>query len=93
MGNSSPSSSPSSSSLIKIFIDINQFKIERENKKWVIFNDYVLDITDYISIHPGGRVVLLSFIGQDISEIFDKYCHTNKAYEIAIKLKIGEIRK
>eukprot|EP00434_Breviolum_minutum_P014776 symbB.v1.2.013029.t1/scaffold913.1/size152782/7 len=42
-----------------------------ETDCWVIIGDSVLDVTQYISIHPGGKQAILNLAGGDATEIFD----------------------
>ena len=41
-----------------------------EFKKYVILDDRVIDLTDYIDSHPGGRFVLNHCVGKDVSKFF-----------------------
>merc|ERR1712137_341668 len=38
---------------------------------WVILNDKVLDVTNFLSQHPGGELAILTFAGKDATEEFD----------------------
>merc|ERR1711935_1106905 len=38
---------------------------------WVILNDRVLDVTDFLGDHPGGELAILTFAGKDATEEFD----------------------
>merc|ERR1719174_998510 len=38
---------------------------------WVILNDRVLDVTDFLKDHPGGELAILTFAGKDATEEFD----------------------
>merc|ERR1719146_442792 len=46
---------------------------KRNNKQscWVILNDRVLDVTDFLKDHPGGELAILTFAGKDATEEFD----------------------
>ena len=37
----------------------------------VILNDRVLDVTNFLSSHPGGELAILTFAGKDATEEFD----------------------
>ena len=41
-----------------------------EFKKYVILDDRVIDLTDYVDSHPGGRFVLNHCVGKDVSKFF-----------------------
>jgi len=38
---------------------------------WVVVNDQVLDVTSFLSEHPGGELAILTFAGKDASEEFN----------------------
>lgn len=73
-------------------------------RKLMVLNQFVLDCTDYISYHPGGRFVIETNVGRDISKFFyGGYClegnggstpstgynHSNYAMVIANDLAIA----
>lgn len=48
-----------------------EFALEiRNGKHLVILDEYVLDVSKYLNVHPGGKFVLQHTIGQDISKFF-----------------------
>ena len=67
----------------------------------MILKDMVLDITEYINNHPGGKFVLEKCIGRDISKYFDggysfesntkPIIHSNLAYKTCISVCIGTL--
>merc|ERR1740139_867054 len=42
-----------------------------KNDCWVILNDRVLNVTNFLSEHPGGELAILTFAGKDATEEFD----------------------
>merc|ERR1719330_1168745 len=38
---------------------------------WVILNDKVLNVTSFLSQHPGGELAILTFAGKDATAEFD----------------------
>merc|ERR1719413_104771 len=38
---------------------------------WVVVNDQVLDVTKFLSEHPGGELAILTFGGKDATEEFN----------------------
>mmetsp|Transcript_13669 Transcript_13669/g.15885 ORF Transcript_13669/g.15885 Transcript_13669/m.15885 type:complete len:96 (+) Transcript_13669:145-432(+) len=38
---------------------------------WVIVGDQVLDVTNFLSEHPGGKKSIMMFAGKDATEEFD----------------------
>jgi len=62
---------------------------------WVVVNDIVYDVTDYVDIHPGGRMKFEVNGGTDISEKFIG-AHRNKfdlPPKVLRKFAIGRVRK
>merc|ERR550514_2470817 len=49
-------------------------EVAKHNNKescWVILNDKVLDVTEFLKDHPGGELAILTFAGKDATEEFD----------------------
>jgi len=49
-------------------------EVAKHNSKascWVILNDRVLDVTEFLKDHPGGELAILTFAGKDATEEFD----------------------
>ncbi|CAE7204640.1 NITA [Symbiodinium sp. CCMP2592] len=55
---------------------------------WVIVGDQVLDVTAFLSEHPGGRKSIMMFAGKDATEEFDML-HDRKVQRSASKLAEG----
>ena len=47
---------------------------------WVIINGLVLDLTEFIQEHPGGKEAIMIFAGTDASEDFN-LMHSNDYIE------------
>lgn len=62
-------------------------KHQTENDCWIIANNFVYDVTNFLNKHPGGSKTILNKSGQDVT--FDYNFHSNK--EIWKKYLIGEI--
>lgn len=75
-------------------------EVNKHNKiddAWIIYQEYVYDITYFIKSHPGGSIINLA-LGQNINEVWDKYLvgwHQNNQTVInyLIKNKIGKLDK
>lgn len=39
----------------------------RDNKKWIVIDNFVYDVSRFSKKHPGGERVMLNHIGQDAS--------------------------
>jgi flavocytochrome c len=46
-------------------------KHNKENDCWVIVNGQVLDVTDFLGDHPGGKKAILIYAGRDATEEFN----------------------
>ena len=75
---------------------------ERKNKKFVIYENYLLDVSTYIETHPGGRNLLSDNLYGDVgrymtgnqaySSNFHAYDHNYATYIYALKkLAYGEL--
>tara|TARA_B100000686_G_scaffold352569_1_gene454998 strand:- start:2406 stop:2927 length:522 start_codon:yes stop_codon:yes gene_type:complete len=56
---------------------------------WIIINNGVYDVTDFISIHPGGASILASQGGKDATEFFEELHRPEIIDEVASDYKIG----
>ena len=57
---------------------------------WIVANNNVYDVTKFISHHPGGKFVILSKAGTDVTEIFK--WHSTHAKELWKPYKIGKLK-
>lgn len=46
-------------------------KHNKDSDCWVIVGDQVLDVTAFLSEHPGGKKSIMMFAGKDATEEFD----------------------
>ena len=45
-------------------------EVAKHNKKgavWVVLNGRILNVTNFLSLHPGGELAILTFAGKDCS--------------------------
>ncbi len=69
-------------------------EVKKHNKRkdcWIIIDEHVADVTKFLEKHPAGVDVIMLYAGTDASEIFDRSLHSNKAYELMLTFKIGEL--
>ena len=62
----------------------------KSNDCWVIANNHVYNVTSLINRHPGGKFVILSKAGTDVTEHFK--WHSKHAKNLWKKYKIGKIQ-
>jgi len=62
---------------------------KNESSCWVVANNNVYDVTDFIRRHPGGKFAILSKAGTDVTKHFEY--HSNHAKQLWNIHKIGEI--
>ena len=43
------------------------------NNCWVIINDNVYDVTEFLKKHPGGAKIILAHAGRDATEAFESF--------------------
>jgi len=59
-----------------------------------VIDDWVIDVTHFFTLHPGGADVLMEHIGKDASEVFrnaDVHLHGKAALHLMNKFLIGYI--
>ncbi|KAI8093016.1 delta-6 fatty acid desaturase [Halteromyces radiatus] len=70
--------------------EYNQINSNKNNKKWIIIDDKLYDVSEFYKEHPGGPTVLLTHIGKDASDVFHAM-HPESAYEILANYYIGDL--
>lgn len=62
------------------------------NDGWIIIDDSVYDVTEFIKVHPGGKEILSSYLGRDSTKVFFQIsAHSNKKLKSMLnKMKIGK---
>ncbi|XP_025415515.1 cytochrome b5 isoform X2 [Sipha flava] len=58
---------------------------------WMVINDSIYDVKEFLNDHPGGEEVLLEQAGKDATEEFEDVGHSSDARELMQKYKIGEL--
>ena len=71
----------------------DQAKDIKERLQWTVIDGAVYDITNYISMHPGGKKNIIKGIGKDSTEMFHKSHHGLKIENTPLALlKLGNIQ-
>lgn len=47
---------------------------------WVVLNGHVYDLTQFLTVHPGGAKIILKYAGKDASKIFNRF-HPDDVFE------------
>ena len=58
---------------------------------WLIIKDMVYNVTEFLSIHPGGSSIVVSVGGQDATEYFFELHKPDILEEVGSKYIIGEL--
>ena len=66
---------------------------KQNERVWIGVHGYVYDITDFLPLHPGGRLIVAASAGLDASTTFDLVAHTNngEVRSILSKYLIGSL--
>jgi len=69
-------------------------EVSKHNSKescWLIVDDWVADVTDFLKLHPAGSMSILRHAGQDSTE--DYYFHPKAARAMWKKYRIGKLKE
>ena len=58
---------------------------------WIVLNDKAYDVTPFLSVHPGGKRILLGQAGKDATSMFKAIAHSTFAVEESDKYYIGDV--
>jgi alkylation response protein AidB-like acyl-CoA dehydrogenase len=73
---------------------INQEEVAKHNTVsdfWIILDGYVYDLTTFLDLHPGGKVVLLPYAGKDATEAFYGLHRVEHIFPYAKKFMVGRL--
>ncbi|OAD78243.1 hypothetical protein PHYBLDRAFT_154340 [Phycomyces blakesleeanus NRRL 1555(-)] len=59
-------------------------------KKYIVVDNKLYDITDFVADHPGGEKVLLTHVGKDATDVFHAM-HPPSAYEMLANHYVGDL--
>lgn len=74
---------------------MNSYSIEEisihntENDIWIVINEIVYDVTDFLDQHPGGKSMLLNVAGTDATDYFEALHQPKILEEYGEEYKIG----
>ncbi|KAK4304899.1 hypothetical protein Pmani_023166 [Petrolisthes manimaculis] len=84
-------SSKSHEGVPKVFSLKEVSKHSSSDSCWIVIQDNVYDVTNFLNEHPGGEDVLLGQAGMDATEIFQIVGHSMDAHEMMKEYWIGEL--
>ncbi|XP_068671536.1 fatty acid 2-hydroxylase-like [Montipora capricornis] len=67
----------------------------KENDAWITHRGKVYDVSDFLERHPGGKDILVSYAGQDVTTLMTQpeiHQHTSFAYGWLGKYQIGRLK-
>ena len=65
--------------VLKIYTKEEVLEHKTINDCWIIIKNKIYNITNYLTIHPGGKNILLQIAGKDCTEYFNNINHSKKA--------------
>ncbi|PVU92947.1 hypothetical protein BB559_003507 [Furculomyces boomerangus] len=70
-------------------------QVRKFNKKWMVIENVIYDVNSFINDHPGGKPLIQSGIGKDMSEAFTGgvYKHHRAAHNLLSQLRVGTIKQ
>ncbi len=60
---------------------------------WMVINDHVYDVTEFLSLHPAGIEIMMEHAGTDATTAFVEKGHSSDAESLLEKYLIGELVK
>jgi stearoyl-CoA desaturase (delta-9 desaturase) len=69
-------------------------EVKNNGKKWVILDQLVLNVEEFIDEHPGGSKFIKSYLGKDITTAFNGeiHDHHNAARNLTTHMRVGKIQ-
>eukprot|EP01113_Clastostelium_recurvatum_P019454 TRINITY_DN2293_c0_g1_i1.p1 TRINITY_DN2293_c0_g1~~TRINITY_DN2293_c0_g1_i1.p1 ORF type:complete len:329 (+),score=39.90 TRINITY_DN2293_c0_g1_i1:1521-2507(+) len=67
---------------------------DSEEDAWIIVDGYIHDVTTFLTDHPGGKEIVLPYLGRDATEIFTderEHVHSEAAFAILKKYRVGVV--
>ncbi|XP_067055538.1 cytochrome b5-like isoform X2 [Acropora muricata] len=61
------------------------------NSCWIVIEDAVYDVTNFLAEHPGGSEIMLEHAGMDATSVFQDINHSTEAKKMLLGYYIGEL--
>ncbi|ETN37257.1 uncharacterized protein HMPREF1541_08248 [Cyphellophora europaea CBS 101466] len=71
--------------------DVSAHSSPDKGGMWIIVDDSVYDVTNFVDEHPGGAKILKRVAGKDATKQFWKYHNESVLKKYSPKLKIGVV--
>jgi len=69
-----------------------KYEIDTSNRKLIVIDNFVLDVTDFVDDHPGGKIIN-DYIGQDVTkELTTIHKHSSAAIKLQESKRIGILK-
>jgi len=87
-----PAAVPAESAELKNYTLKDVSKHNNESDCWVVVNNQVLDCTEFMNDHPGGKMAIMTFAGKDASEEFNMVHDKNVVEKYASEYIVGNLK-
>ena len=80
--------------LLASVVSVYNLQVSRHNTEddcWIIVNDQVLAVSEFMHEHPGGKRVIMKYAGKDASQEFNMIHQASVLTKYAPKLAVGVI--
>ncbi|MBW0514029.1 hypothetical protein O181_053744 [Austropuccinia psidii MF-1] len=73
-------------------ISLKEVSNHRDEKSaWIVVENNVYDVTDFLEEHPGGKKILLKNCGQDATKVFHQFHNKKVLSQTAAPMMIGQV--
>ncbi len=79
---------------IRIFTASDVLQHNSESSSWITYKGKVLDVTKFLSDHPGGEEFILKYAGRDVEDAMkdaQEHVHSESAYDLLGEFLIGRL--
>lgn len=66
-------------------------KHDKEDDCWVVMNDKVLNVSEFLNVHPGGLDPIKDMAGMDITSSFESIGHSSTAVVRSKAMIVGKL--
>ena len=71
---------------------VSQTECEK-GSQLVVYRGNVFDVENFAPTHPGEPELIMSRLGKDITEVFEKFDHSSSAHGILHTLQVGKLQE